>query len=376
MSIVSKTIVIVPVLLAACGDNSGGGPAVIDAPPPADAPTTPPPGIRMSNFEIAVDVTPDGRTAVFEDFDDDGNAQLYLVDTVTGVETHHGPIGSANRVLATGISADGKVTALHGEPVQAGVWSEAAGWTDLGSPHASGCDQDLSGAWDISADGATVIGLAWNGCAPDAFRWRAGTFTALQLLGQPIGKGALPTNRATVISDDGSTIAGFASTTTLDRSAAVWSAADGTGILLDPSNVDAPSEVLAIDAAGTTLAVSVGLDAYVWTEAAGMIPIVRFDTALPSDQIFPNAMTADGTLVFGGVGSAFFGIPQAFVWSAADGMRPLADIARAAGVDIPANTLLNSVLAASADGTVLIGMATENDVASRTFVLRLPAGAY
>jgi hypothetical protein len=87
-------------------------------------------------------------------------------------------------------------------------------------------------------------------------------------------------------------------------------------------------------------------------------------------------MSADGALIFGGVGDVFFTTPIAFVWTAAAGMRPLADVAAAAGVTLPAGMLLGSVLGASADGTVLAGTALDGDGNPRTFVLRLPRSAY
>jgi len=104
-----------------------------------------------------------------------------------------------------------------------------------------------------------------------------------------------------------------------------------------------------------------------------MILLTRFDLALPSDPVYPNAMTADGRVVFGGVGSAFFGVPNAFVWTAKDGMATLADVATAAGIVLPEGIILNNVLGASADGTVLVGVAMDADFNLKTFVLRLPA---
>ncbi len=145
-------------------------------------------------------------------------------------------------------------------------------------------------------------------------------------------------------------------------------------MLLDPTG-EAPSEVLSIDADGSTLAGIAGQDGFVWTQAAGMAPLVRFDSALPTDPVYPNAMTADGAIIFGGVGDAFFGTPVAFVWTQAAGMRPLVDVATAAGVTVPAGTILNSVLGASADGTVLVGTATDAGGNAKTFALVLPASA-
>lgn len=364
-----------------CGDNLGGGspdgaPAPDSAPSP-DAERPPAPGIQLYDFAIAVDVTPDGGTAVFEAFTAT-EVVAHLVDTVTRTDKTGPVIGDPSRDLATGISATGRITALHGVPVEAGVWTAADDWTDLGSPHPAGCDQDIGGAWDISGDGHLVVGLVWDGCAPDAFLWSdasgTGVFTPLERLGatsSPAG----PTNRATVISDDGSVIAGFAQNDPLDRSPAVWSS-DGTGFLIDPTQLDTPGEILSISAHGDVLGMIWGFDGFVWTSAGGSVPIPRLDISLPTDPVYPNAITGDGTAVFGAIGDAFFSTPIAFVWTAAAGTRSLADVATAAGVTLPAGLILNNVLGASADGTVLIGTATDADFNLVSFVLRVPADAY
>ncbi len=87
-------------------------------------------------------------------------------------------------------------------------------------------------------------------------------------------------------------------------------------------------------------------------------------------------MTADGSMIFGGIGDAFFGIPNAFVWDAAHGTRVLADVVTAAGIELPEGAILNSVLGASADGLVLAGTWMDKDFLQGTYVLRLPPSAY
>jgi hypothetical protein len=54
----------------------------------------------------------------------------------------------------------------------------------------------------------------------------------------------------------------------------------------------------------------------------------------------------------------------------------LAEVAAAAGVEIPTDYALVNVLAASADGSVLLGTAFDPDGAQVSFVLRLGAEAY
>src|SRR6266545_1943754 len=118
------------VSLAACGDNR----QIVDEPDPdVDASPEPPaavPGFQLLDFAIAVDVTPDGRTAVFESFTS-SVATVHFHDTITGTSVEETAVGDPSRNLATGVSLDGRLSALHGEPVQAGLWSEAAGWHDL-----------------------------------------------------------------------------------------------------------------------------------------------------------------------------------------------------------------------------------------------------
>jgi len=174
--------------------------------------------------------------------------------------------------------------------------------------------------------------------------------------------------------DDGQVAAGWAERSSADRSPPVWTA-DGHGFLLDPDDAETPGEVLSISADGTIMAGILGGDGFVWTKGTGLAHLIRFDQALPSDPVYPNAMTGDGAVVFGGVGDAFFSTPIAFAWTERGGMVALADVATAAGVTVPDGVLLDSVLGASADGTVTIGTAMDVNGASKTFVLRLPASA-
>ncbi len=369
--------------LAACGDNHSSTPSPEvdggmqpDSELPPDAPLVGPVGITFFDFSIAVDITPDGRYAVFEDISSK-DATVHIHDTFTGDTQLATAIGNPARDLATGISANGRISALYDEPVQAALWQQATGWTMLGSPHASGCGADeISGAFDISADGHVAVGLAWNGCSATAFRWSdaggTGAFVPLDPLGSSASSS--PSSRATVVSDDGRIAAGFAQNDPIDRSPAVWNA-DGSGFLLDPTNTEVPGEVMSINADGSIVAGQIGTDGFVWTATSGMTAITRLPDALPSDPVFPLAMTADGAYVFGGLGDAFFSIPTAFVWSEAAGMRSIAAIAVANGIALPDGMTLNSILGASADGTVLIGTAMDADLALKTFALRLPPTA-
>ena len=262
-------------------------------------------------------------------------------------------------------------------PTEAGLWSEATGWEKITSPFAAGCDMDNGGGFDVSDDGTIVVGLLWDGCVPAAFRWTAaGGVQVLDILGEPYeGSPNAPVNRASFVSGDGQVAGGFAAYGALDRSPARWTA-DGHGELLTPDDHEQSGEVLAIDYDGSTLALLRGYDAYLWTETGGLVSLGRLKSMLPTDPVYPNALSADGQVAFGGVGSEFFTVPSAFVWTEASGMRSVQEVAQAAGVVIDEGYWLTNVMAVSDDGTVLLGRTFDADFAVKTFVMHVPAGTW
>ncbi len=345
------------------GGAGGGGGAPLE------------PALNIVELGLPIDLTPSGDAALLQDLASI-EGDVYVLDTSGGDPVLLTSVGDATRDLATGIAATGAITALHGVPVQAGVYTETEGWLDLQNPFPTGCDQDEGGAWDISADGSVVVGLMWNGCAPQAFRWADDGGDGDLLLLELLGSGpTTATNRASVVSDDGSVVAGFASLMNVDRTPAMWTA-DGQGTLLDPSNVDEPGEVLSISGDGSVLAGIWGNEAFVWTEATGRVNLPRPDTLLPSDPCFANAVAANGELIFGGCGNPFFTTPVAVVWTDA-GVQPLVDVVTENGLEVPDGLVLTTVLAASSDGSVALGVALDpNTLAQKSFVLTLPPSAF
>lgn len=332
-------------------------------------------GIRWIDYGWPVDLTPDGSRAAIQD-PGSSAGDLYLYDVATGALDLVTTVGDPALDFATAISADGHVTALHGAPIRAGTWTMAGGWTDEPDPFATGCDMNRAGAWDISADGLVTVGFAWDGCVPGAYRWtRASgvtTATALTRLGST-GTATLPVNRATVVSDDGHVAAGFAQTDMVDRWPALWRD-DGTSLMLPGTQLDAPGEVLSISADGSVLAGVWNLEGFVWTEAGGVVSLGALPGSLGGDTTSPNAIAAGGALILGGSGG--FGASTAFAWTAATGMRPLADLLVASGITLPDGYALTNVLAASSDGTVLLGTAMTPGFSTVTFVARVPLSAF
>ena len=85
----------------------------------------------------------------------------------------------AGGVTADGVSRDGHTIVGWAEDArgvqQASIWTRGTEWQLLGSfaGSAGPCDTSLSSATDVSGDGQTVVGFAWNGCAgAHAFRWQ------------------------------------------------------------------------------------------------------------------------------------------------------------------------------------------------------------
>jgi hypothetical protein len=349
--------------LAACSESAG----------PTDQ-FTGPSGFTLLNASNPIDITPDGQTVVVEDLMGDINNPLYFYNVSTGAYTFKTNVGNPFLDFATGVSSDLKVSAITGEPAQTGVWSDATDWVLIPSSFSGGCDALVGGAWDISNDGHVMVGYEWNGCSVQGFRYTeaGGTWSSapLELLGAPFPDNPNPpSNRATVVSGNGLVAAGWAQTDLVDRWPAVWQA-DGSGSLLASGvSADTPGEILSINFDGTIMGGVWGGQGFIWN--AGTLNFIEtLQTNDPFAQTYPNAIAANGQLVFGGSGGL------AFVWTAAAGTRKLQDIATAAGVEIPQGVVLNTVKAASADGTIVVGQAFNASFRSYSFVLKLPASAY
>jgi len=331
--------------------------------------------IDFISVPTPVAISANGATALLQNFGD--VVDVYLYDTASKVLTHKTTTGDdpavAGQEAVYGLSGDGtQIIGSHGVPAQASVWSDAQGWRSLGSgPFDAGCDPAVSIGWGLSFDGTVAVGLDWDGCQANAFRWTdAG---GLQVMGV-IDGGVGGSGRASVVSSDGKVVAGFAPTSILDRTPALWQL-DGTGVMLDPDQA-APGEVLAISADGAMVAGTLNLEGFYWTQADGLVNIGKLPNAFPTDTTFLNAIAANGQLIFGGCGDPFGGIVQAVIWTKAGGLVTLQDIAVAQGVAIPDGYILGTIMGASADGTTLLGWGLDARGATTSFVLRMPVSAY
>lgn len=283
------------------------------------------PIVDQSPLAYCTDITPDGDVVVGNGFD--GGFYWRWRTSPTKV-TIGGEVAA--------VSADGNTIAgtINGE---AGIWRLGSGWQNIGSlPGApSGCGGGTSTAYDISADGSTIVGLSWaNGaCLGRAFRWtEAGGIEELEVLGND-------RNRASAISDDGTLIGGFAQGNS-GRTPAVWYA-DGTGDIWD---IDQPGEVYEIDGYGTAVVGTWGGDAFFGPPAGAVTTI--------TDENFATGQATD----FSENGDTVVGFSlnsEAWVQNAADGLNPLQPYLQALGV--PNVPFLQIVTAVSDDGTVIAG---------------------
>jgi uncharacterized membrane protein len=202
----------------------------------------------------AMDISPDGKwivgqTDLNDDFGPDGT---YLYNRETDTMLVLPPEG----LNAVAVSDDGRyVVGEMPDPddphpvlgVVAAMWSaDTNEWTSLGYlPDALECPS-LSNSYEISADGSVVIGLSWEGCNGFGFIWTEATGML------PLENLANGTNRASVISADGTLVGGFAQGTQ-NRTPCIWDSATQLGTLLDPPDGDAIGEVFGIKDDGSIL---------------------------------------------------------------------------------------------------------------------------
>jgi len=239
------------------------------------------------------------------------------------------------------ISDDGKVIVgdiahpVTGEQTAA-IWTEATGWQPLGGLPSGACGS-LSNAYDISADGTAVVGLAWNGCSGQGFYWtQAGGMQGLEFL-------ANGNNRASVIAGNKSIIGGFAQGD-FSRTPATWQP-NLDGQTYDTS---ALGEIHGVNAKGTVLFGEWNGSAF-FSENGALTPL---GTLQP---LFTGIATSASENLSRVVG---FDIQittrVAWTWTPSGGMESLHTTLTDLGVQgLPAS--LEVCRKSSADGTVILG---------------------
>jgi probable HAF family extracellular repeat protein len=208
---------------------------------------------------------------------------------------------------------------------------------------------NFSAAYDLSADGKTVLGSSSSESGYQTFRWTAET-----------GFQIIPAFNAEAISADGNVVVGSLATLTLE--AVKWSEAAGVvslGLLPTQPGFAEFSAAFDTSADGSTI-VGVGAtmdspfsEAVLWNAELGLVPLGFLPDDLPERDAFSlsyaNAISANGQVVVGASLSTkhLDRGEMAFRWTEDAGMEPLGFLPGA---------FQSQGTAVSADGSVIAGV--------------------
>lgn len=268
------------------------------------------------------------------------------------------PYSRAYDVSADGRSVVGESsTAAPLQQRAAFRWTADEGMVDLGElptrPYTN-----YSAAHGVSADGSVVVGQAQGEHTWEPFRWTAsGGMQSLD--GFPNPNPDLPgyhPGYAYDVSSDGEVIVGWGVGESMGHDAVRWTA-DGGAVWLDGFPTGYHSEAHAVSADGTVVVGQAGPGngrrAFRWTAGEG----VAWLSEGPFVSGSANGVSADGSIIVGGHGDSresetYLG---AFVWTAQEGMRSVATLLAEAGVDLAGWTLVRAT-GVSADGRAIVGI--------------------
>jgi len=204
-----------------------------------------------------------------------------------------------------------------------------------------------SAAYDVSADGTTVVGVSESTAGFEAFRWT--TDEGMLPLGFLPDAGA--PSAALGVSGDGTYVVGEGNST-LGIEAFLWTAGGDMEGLGDLAGGAFSSKARAVSSDGMVVVgesistsvspVNPAKEAFIWTVAEGMVGL---GVLSESSSSIAYGLSADGSTV---VGASFSeSQEEAFLWTAADGMVGLGDLA---GGDLGSRAM-----DISADGSTVVG---------------------
>lgn len=244
-------------------------------------------------------------------------------------------------------------------------------WVMCGNLGANSGTSTSSG-WGISADGRTVVGLGWVSAAnAHGFYWREGA--GVTSLGSTVtGR----SSRANAADADGNVIVGWQDNATGFRQGCVW--INGVQTLISASG--SPMGEAGACSADGTVVVGNGTSgnswqAWRWTQAGGVVNIGP--APVSGWRGASVAISSNGQTIIGFYrpfpAPATFG--RGFIWTAAQGMRDLTDLAIAQGAPVPSGTILALPLAISGDGRTVVGQSRSSSGSVNGFVLQLEGPA-
>lgn len=258
--------------------------------------------------------------------------------------------GSSVSSRAEGVSSDGSVivgvSASSFSSQEAFVWTSAGGMVGLG-----GLSNLSRASWalGVSADGTRVVGYSTSDNGQEAFLWDAlGGLTGLgDLPGGPVQSAALD------ISADGSTIVGTCLTNVacgsfgcmIDDDVCIWDGLGGISGLGLPGGGGNGGR--AVDANGSSIVGTRGLQGFSWTSTAG---VSQINSSIPGVTFsLPNDVSSDGRYVVGRANTPSGG--QAFLFDRSSGSQSLLG-------DLPGGAVNSFAAAVSSDASVVVGGST------------------
>lgn len=349
------------ILLAACGGSNGSSDAVVPATFVALGTL---PGYASSAVEA---LSGDGAVAVGTASTDAGAQQAWRWQASSGM-TAIGFLPGGTRSRATAVSTNGASVVVTGDSVVPGVnapaavyvWSPAQGFQSVEPLGGS----NLCSGSGMSGDGATVVGVCLH-FNNTGFRWTSGAGTVG--LSQ-FGGGSNMQSSALAISRDSSTVVGVGHPSI---TGAVRWAADGSAVVIGKLPGDASGQADAVSddgrvVAGTSISDSGVPQAFRWTAAEGM-------SSLGSSRFVDSqarAVSGDGKVIVGCATSADGKV--AFIWDAAHGMRSLQSALQADHGTVIAGWQLNCATALSANARVLAGYGSNPQGRMEAWIVELP----
>ncbi|MFO0973260.1 MAG: PEP-CTERM sorting domain-containing protein [Phycisphaerae bacterium] len=308
------------------------------------------PGSR--NGSIAYAISDDGSavTGISDQSDLGGPstvAFLWQADTMISLGDLPGgsTVSEAGGVSANGSAAAGMSASSNG--TEAFRW-EAGVMVGLGD--VPGGDV-YSHAFRISGDGTTVVGLSRSANGDAAFRWQAG---AMRNLADDF-PGGLAAGWATDASFDGSVVVGYLATTSGPPRPMRWE--NNVATLIDIAPADVWGQATAVSPDGQSIAGTIThqlsplvREAFFWRD--GTLTLLG---DLPGGATRSSAadVSGDGSIVVG-TGRTSLG-DEAFIWTAARGLRRVRDLLEQDyGLNL-AGWQLTAANGISADGLTIAG---------------------
>lgn len=277
----------------------------------------------------------------------------------------NGPVAIAGSDSLVGIDASG--TRLAGNVTDGGNFENAGyydgvSWTALGSVSGN-CDANLSSGYDISDDGNTVVGLAWDGCTARAFYWRPTS-----------GLVALPStgansSRANCTNITGTVVGGWDRGDGFSNNPAIW-----TDLTQPPTILGGDGEVNGISADGLTYCGSDAFVAAIFRDGQPTQYIPDAPGIAPGGSVLYGCDPAGEVFVGTGGGSGPFSSPSAIYYREDVGTITIANLATELGITSPNLDLAGFAFEVSADGNTVVGglLSPFLPFATDAWVLTLP----